>query len=505
MKWIVIAVKWIARLWTLAGDAIRRFDHSMRDRYRPKRLVLAALLVIGLLMAYMLFFPPCLGLSNDGSLDAVLADVGLTRLDPENKEAYFSYYERTYHIEANAQPPGTTPLPLKVMIRLAIGLDILFTNDTLFDMRFLAALYLVLYLVLLYPLLLGVMQRVPRYSEGLLLAILSVLVFADSTIAVRFASLYTSPLETLALIGFVDIIFLLSRRRQIGTALVLMGVCVAVLTMVNKYCALLGIVVSVVYWRVFHEQEDLPMRMLSLAMAIVMAALSVVYTGTMLSRQTRVAKYNQMTRGVLFQADDPVKALAFFGIEPRYSVLTDTYGDQEYPVVLPDDGVLDEGFFDHYSTVDVLGYYLLHPAAVLGMFDRGVHQAFITRSDYSGNYEQRVGLPPRAKTPFMSIWSTFKEQSAPKTAGTLLLLAVVILIRKKQSDQEEERREVRYKELIGVFIAMAVLEMMVVLLMSGDSELLRESFLMGMSIDLLSVLFVTELLHRTKRIELDKE
>lgn len=505
MKWIVRAVRGITRLWILAGDAIRRFDHSMRDRYRPKRLALVTLLVIAVLMAYMLLFPPYLGLSNDGSLDAVLADAGLTRLNPESKEAYFSYYERTYNIEANAHPPGTTPPPLKLMIRLAMGLDILFTNDTLFDMRFLAALYMALYLVLLYPLLLGVMQRVPRYSEGLLLAIMSVLVFADSTIAVRFASLYTSPLETLALLGLVDIIFAMSRRRQIGMPLVLMGVCVVVLTMINQYCALFGIVASVVYWRVFHEQEDLPMRMLSLAMAIVMAALSVVYTGAMLNRQTRVAKYNQMTRGVLFQADDPTKALAFFGIEPRYSVLTDTYGDQEYPVVLPEDGVLDEGFFDHYSTVDVLGYYLIHPTAMLGMFDRGVHQAFITRSDYSGNYEQSVGLPPMAKTPFMSIWSTFKEQSAPKTAGMVLLLAVVVLVRKKQKTLEEERREARYKELIGVFIVMAVLEILVVLLMSGDSVLLRESFLMGMAIDLLSVLFVTELLHRTKSIELDKE
>lgn len=505
MKWIVLAMKWIARLWVLAGDAIRRFDHSMRNRYRPKRLALVSLLVIAVLMAYMLFLPPYLGLSNDGSLDAVLADVGLARLDPENKEAYFSYYERTYYIEENAQPPETTPLPLKIMIRLAVALDILLTNDTLFDMRFLAALYMVLYLVLLYPLFLGILQRVPRYSEGLLLAILSVLVFADSTIVVRFASLYTSPLEALALIGLVDIIFVLSRRQKIGAALVLMGACIVVLTAVNQYCALIGIVASVVYWRVFHEQSDLPMRMLSLAMAIVMAVLSVVYTGAMLNRQTRVAKYNQMTRGVLFQADDPTKALAFFGIEPRYSVLTDTYGDQEYPVVLPDDGVLDEGFFDHYSTVDVLGYYLIHPIAMLGMFDRGVHHAFITRSDYSGNYEQSVGLPPMAKTPFMSVWSTFKEQSAPKTAGMVLLLAVVVLVRKKQKTLEEERREARYKELIGVFIVMAVLEILTVLLMAGDSELLRESFLMGMAIDLMSVLFITELLHRTKRIELDEE
>lgn len=505
MRWIMIAFKGIARLWIRAADAIRSFDRSMRDRYRPNRLALATLLVIAALMALMLYIPPCLGLSNDGSLDPVLADVGLARINPENTEAYFSYYERIYSIEESAQPPDSTPLPLKIIVRLAIWLDILLTNDTLFDMRFLAAVYMALYLVLLYPLIHGILQRVPRYSEGLLLSIMTVLVFADSTLVVRFASLYTAPLETLALLGIVDMIFVLSTGRQTGTALMIIAVSIVVLTMVNKYCALLGIVASVVYWRVFHEQHDLPLRLLSLALAILMTVLSVAYTGAMLDRQTRVAKYNQMTRGVLFQADVPTKALEFFGIEPRYSVLTDTYGDQEYPVVLPDDGVLDEGFFDHYDTADVLCYYLTHPAALLGMFDRGVHQAFITRSDYSGNYEQSVGLPPMAKTPFMSLWSTFKEQSAPKTAGMVLLLAVVVLMRRKQATQEEERREARYKELIGVFIIMTVLELLTVLLMSGDSELLRESFLMGLSVDLLAVLFITELLHRTKSIEFDEE
>ena len=505
MKWIVLAFKWIARCYFHLLEAIRRFDRSMRNQYRPARLALVALLIIAALMTYMLLLPPYLGLSNDGSLDTVLVDVGLSRINPESTEAYFSYYERTYYIEDNAMPPGVTPMLLKVMARLAIGLDTLLTGDTLFDMRFLAGLYMAIYLALLYPLLYNMLRRVPRYSEGLLLAAASVLVFADSTLVVRFASLYTSPLEALALLCVADVLFLLPGGKQTGLSLVMLAAGVLALTNVNRYCALLGIVAAVICWRVFTERKDLPLRMLSFVTALLLIVCSVMYTGVMLDRQTRTAKYNQMTRGVLFQADDPTRALEFFGIEPRYSVLTDTYGDQEYPVVLPEDGVLDEGFFDRYSTVDVLRYYLSHPVSLLGMFDRGVYQAFITRSDYSGNYEQSVGLPPMAKTPFMSVWSTFKAQSAPKTAGMVLLLGVVLLIRKKQLNREDERWEARYKELIGLLIVMAVLEILTVLVMSGDSELLRESFLMGMTIDVLVVLFITEMLNRTKNIELDEE
>ncbi len=504
MKWIVMGLKGIAKLWFLAGNQIRRFDRSMRDRYRPNRLAWAALLVMALLMSLMLFVPPYLGLSNDGSFDAILSDTGLSRMNPQDTKAYFNYYERTYRIDESVNRSGTTPLPLQWMISFAIGIDTLFTNDTVFDLRFLAALYMFLYLALLYPFLHFIFQRVPRYSEGLLLAAMSVLVFADSTMVVRFASLYTSPLEGLALLALLDVLFLLSGDGFKGLCMVAMGGCVTLLTLVNKYCALLGIVASLVYWKMFYQQQGLPLRMLSLIMAIAMSVLGVVYTGRMIDKQTSVEKYNQMTRGVLFQADIPTKALEFFGIDARYSVLTDTYGDQEYPVVLPDEGLLDQGFFDHYDTPRVLFYYLLHPTSLLGMFDRGVHQAFISRSDYSGTYEESVGLPPKAKTPFMSVWSTFKEQSAPKTVGTVLLIAAALL-RKSKGKRENQVRNDRYRRLLGVFIMMAVLEMLTVLLMSGDSELLRERFLMGMTIDLLFVLLVTELLHRTKSIDVDEE
>lgn len=507
MKYIILVFRWIGKIWFKATDAVHRFDVAMRSHYRPKRLALAALGVIAALLVFMLLIPPYLGLSNDGSLDSVMADVGLARINPQDTTAYFSFYERTYNIEENRDAPGTTPMPLRVVIRAAIMLDTLFTNDAVFDMRFLSALYIIAYLALLYPLLSGMLVRVPVYSEGLLLAILSVLVFGDSTIAVRFGSLYSQPLECLFILAIIDMVFVLSRGKSVGIWMTVLALAVLGMMFINKYCALLGIIAAAMFWRLMDKDYDMPLKMLCICLAFIMAVSSVILTNRLVDQQTRVAKYNQMTRGVLFQADNPTKALEFFEIEPRYSVLTDTYGDQEFPVVLPDDGVLDEGFFDHYDTLAVLRYYVSHPMALMGMFDRGVHQAFITRSDYSGNYEQSVGLPKMAKTPFMSIWSTFKSQSAPQTAGVVLLLAlaVVLLRHGKRGKNEDEQAEDRYKQLLAVFIIMAVVELLTVVVMGGDSELLRESFAMSLSIDVLAVLFLTELLHRTKNIELDKE
>ena len=224
------------------------------------------------------------------------------------------------------------------------------------------------------------------------------------------------------------------------------------------------------------------------------------------SSQTVNEKYDQMTRGVLFEATDPEKALAQFGIEARYSVLTDTYSTQSYPVVLPESGALDEGFLDRYTTADVTLYYLRHPIQLLGLFEVGVRNAFFTRTDYSGNYEQSSGMPARAKALFLSIWSTFKERSAPQTAASLLLLVVAFLFFRRKADEKlESGREAAsvYTMLSVLLFAAVTVELMTVVILSGDSLLLRQSFLMGCLIDLLAIMAYTEGLHRLKIIETD--
>ncbi len=495
----------IGRLWIRATVAVQRFDQKMHRHYRPKRLALVTVAAIGGLMAFMLFVPPCLGLSNDGSLDSVLADVGLSRIAPEDKTAYFSYYERTYSIGASAFAPGSTPLPLRLVVKLAIWLDTLSTRDAMFDMRFLAGIYLMAYLLALYPLISGILQRVSFYSHGLLTAVFAVLIFADSVLAVRFASLYTAPIECIALVGIADTAFVLPAGRTKGVSIALMALCVLILMAVNPYCALTGMVAATLLIYLTLKKQELRFRILCMLLAMGMTVSSVYFTNRMVDRQTRVEKYNQMTRGVLFQAENPTEALQFFGIEPRYSILTDTYGDQEFPVVLPDDHVLEEGFFDHYNTTAVLSYYLTHPATLFGMFDRGVHQAFISRSDYSGHYEQSEGLPPRTKTPFLSIWSTFKQQFAPKTAGVVLLMAIalVLLSRGRKKNQADGEKEAQYRTLIAVFIAMAAIELITVVIMSGDAELLRESFVMGVAIDVMAAIFATEVIRKAKTIDVE--
>lgn len=505
LLWLIVKTSaLIVNVYHKIRELVQRFDRAMQTRYRPRQLALVAVLVIAAVSALMLFFPPYLGLSNDGSFDAVLADVGLARMDPSDTSAYFSYYEREYLVSTTANAPGTTPLLLRMMVRLAVLIDEAITWNGMFDVRFLAAIYLVIYLVLLYLLLSHLLQRVGVYTEGLLLAIFAVLIFGDSTLITRFASFYTQPLELILLVGIAACVQWIPQQLENFLPQVLMAVLLMLLMTVNEYCALIGLVFSLAYWLLMRYQADSRHQGLYALLAICLCAMSIIQTGNLVGSQTVNEKVDQMTRGVLFQATDPEEALAQFGIEGRYAVLADAYSTQSYPVVLPESGALDEGFLDKYTTADVVMYYLRHPTHVFGLFEEGVSSAFFMRTDFSGNYEQSSGMPERAKTLFMALWSTFKEQSAPQTAASLLLMLLAFLLlrgRSQASKRETKDQAGAYTMLcVVMFVALSV-EMLTVVVMSGDSLLIRESFLMGCLIDQMAIMACTEGLRKIKTIE----
>ena len=508
LRWLMKTIGWIKTAWQFITGLVRRFDKRMRNQYRPAHLALVALGVLAVIMAIILLVPPYLGLSNDGSLDSVMADVGLAPLNPDAEDPYFSYYDRLYLIAPDGWKPDTTPYLLKGTVQFAIWLDEALTGrDGVFDIRVLAMIYMVMYLVALFPLFRGVLSRVRVYSEGLALATVCVLVFGDMTLVVRFASFYTQSWELILLIVLVDAAFLIPWKKDAWLPQMSILAACWLLMELNYYCALASIVFSMAYWLLMRRKTDVIHRTAYLMAAVVLCFIGVVNGAHMMQTQTQTEKYDQMTRGVLFQADDPEETLEFFGIEPRYSVLTDSYAAQSFPVADIYSGVLDEGFLDEYDTGEVLLYYVTHPLDLVSMFDVGAHSAFITRSDFSGNYERSAGLPPMAKSPMMSIWSTFKEQSAPKTAGLVLLLgAALIFFRRGHKDETPEgEAEKVFTMLCLLLIIFAIVQLLTVLVMSGDSLLVRQSFLMSVFIDILVVLFLSEVLHKLKIIDVDKE
>ena len=133
-------------------------------------------------------------------------------------------------------------------MRTAVVIDELVTHDGLFDMRFLAAIYLLIYILLLIPMLSKLLGRVKVYSEGLFIAVFAVLIFGDTAMITRFASFYTQPIELILMVALANCV--LQIPDSLNRFLPQIGLAVTVILMmaVNQYCALMGVVFSVAYW-----------------------------------------------------------------------------------------------------------------------------------------------------------------------------------------------------------------------------------------------------------------
>lgn len=501
------ALYWVKSVFLFLQRKRHKLDLRMKSRYSPHLMALLVCGCVFILAAIMLFVPPFLGTSNDGSFDMLLQDVGLQRLDQESQDVYYNYYERQYLIEPSPYPAMQSNPVVRVFTNAAIFLDTLITRDGIFDLRVLALLYLLLYLVALYPMARFLLSRVNHFSEGIFIALLTVLIFSDASVIVRFASFYVEPILLIAFLGVIGGLLMQTEQKPMPWMLIVMSGCMLLMILTNAYCAIGGIVVTAVCIRAMTLRKDGLWRGLCVFFAMLMSVMSIVGFFQLSEQNSPRRQYHALTRGPLLQSEDPEETLASFGIAARYSVLADTYSDQNYPVVIAESGVLDVGFLDQYTISDILLYYIRHPGDMISMIDIGVKAAFVTRPSYSGNYERSAGLPEQAKTPFMSIWSTFKSQSAPRTIGFLAILIVAILVvyyrRSKPFPSAEERRQSFLFEALVALVVFSLFELATVILCSGDAELVRESYVMGVSLDLFTILFISEVLHRTNIIKVD--
>ena len=481
-----------------------RINRSMRDRYSPTLLSLLFCGLLVLITSFTLFIPPYIGYSNDGSFDAVFKDVGLARLEQDEDDAYFNYYQRVYRIEESQYQPNTTPPALKIAVQAAMIADTLISGDNLFDMRALAGLYCLLYLPAAFILLRFSMSRAQLFTEGVIIGVLGVLILGDVSVISRFASLYPHPLILICLMYIAGMLLKLTDSAAVWPMIVLLAA-LAVLLSVDRYCGAAAFIFTALFMLYFYIHNGLAWRLACVTTALIIGIMGFTAMIGTERNATLTQKYNAMTRGILLKSTQPEKTLAEFDIDPRYSVLTDTYADQNYPVALMTAPALSAGFFNHYSTALVVLYYIQHPASLIGMLDAGVGASIDTRPSYSGNYEKTVGLPPKAKSPFLAAWSSFKTRSMPKTIGFLLVLIAGVIAsyrtpRVKGAGKRQPGSASRLRVVMLSVIASAIIQMTCAMVYSGDAEMIQESFVMSVTNDLMVLFLVSEMLHRMNLI-----
>ena len=108
-------------------------------------------------------------------------------------------------------------------------------------------------------------------------------------------------------------------------------------------------------------------------------------------------------------------------------------------------------------------------------------------------------MPERARSIFWCAWSTFKNNSAPKTIGYLVVLvgAVVMLFSRGYSIRpSEDRRSTVFLDMMMVVLLICISQAAITIVNSGDAQMVQHCFLISFGIDIMTYYVFAELVHK---------
>jgi len=499
--YIALLIKFLQRV----RSRIEKINAIMEGKYSPALLALAVTVIAALAAILILFLPNYLGVANDGSTDEVMRSAGIYYIEKNPEQNYGNYFNKTYtEVASGAEIQGKVWNSQLIFLTAAKAIDHLFTRDRIFDVRFLGLIYILLYLPALYLIVRQTCERVKSFSEGTLIAGAGLIIFSDVGYVTYFNSFYPEALWFVAMLYCVGAFMSFQNKRSVYkdiSALILILVSGSVLISSRRQCAVMGFILAIPVIRLIFVRKSFIWGGGCAAGAFILSLVSFICILGYPSDFNETSKLHAMTRGVLFSSADPAQALTEFGIDPSYELLADASAYDYLPFVKSGDSSLYHGFMDQYTISDIGVYYLRHPGSLISMIDVSIKQGMDMRRSNCGNYEKEAGFPEKGKSLFWSGWSSFKELSAPKTVGYLILLTgfIIFLFYRGYSIRSvEDRRDTAFLDTLFMVLAFLLSQSIVVIVNSGDAQMVQRLFLVGLSMDIMTYCVFAELLHKLR-------
>lgn len=474
----------------------RKFNRSLDGYYSPHALSFFVAVACGVIVGISLFVPPYIGVADDGSLSSVMQSAGLSYSAEDAGQQTGAYFVRLYSWHGGTAVVSTHGW----LVNAACLIDWKLTGDSTFDIRFLSAIYAALYLPAVWIFARQALLRAKHASEGAAIALAVTVVFSDISYLAYFNSLYPDPLVFILLLYLTSLFMIAQRspRRRVAR-MALVGLVGATLIMIEKSEWVLGTILALYcLFQLTVSGPDVSLRLMAVMTAAILLVTGFLSLSFAPTRFGIDSKLNSLTSGALLTSIDPAATLDALGIDRRFEVLTDSSSYEAYPVTYADQIILYQDLYTQYDAGTLALYYLRHPGSLISLLDIGTKGAFNLRRAECGNYEQSVGRPAYAKTPFFAIASTFKAKSAPQTLGYVILLLFVHLIvttRRRAKDLAPRARAMERYAILTICL-MGLAHTVYIVSLGGASELSRYGMLYGTCIDSMTLIVLTEILHK---------
>lgn len=462
---------------------------------------LLAALGVFLITIIALFTPPYIGMADNGDYFRILYGNGLYFNAPDYDSQYFQYFIKHFGIFQYFNENSTDVVSSQsLFIHFSVWINELFYDDKVFDIRFQAAIYTVLYTIAIYLFVESVTWKMPL-KYGYPIAILAIFIFGDTGYTAYFNSFYGESVVFIMMVFMFASGLLLYRNRYNDYVLLAIFTLSSILLTTSKQQnAPVGVIIAFTGIILIFIRKKKSFRVLMCASLVILLLAGIATYALIPKEFVNINKYHAMTRGILMESNDPEIALKNFGINKQYAILDKSIYYALNTTVDVDSEILEENFYSKYGFVSILKYYMANPDQAGKLFDLSAKSAFIIRPPAMGNYEKSVGNAPGEQTTFFSGYSLLKKSITPRTFGFIVIWIVVIIglyIPSFITALKAKRiREASRLPLILTFILFGLSGILVSIIGAGDADLAKHVFLFTAAFDLVTFVFIADIIRR---------
>ena len=442
----------------------------------------------GAVLVFVLLVKPIVGVADNGDFWRVMAPAGLHHMSQNFDDTYFQYVNRQYDItDVGLFQNWAYPSLDVLLVRAAVVLNKVFFSAKVFDIRFLAALYMSVYLVVLWSVI-----RLHGRQLGVLawiLAAFAVLVFTDVSYIAYFNSLYGEPVAYVFLLSSVVLALYLATKKNASLG-VLMAFCTAVVLLLGAKTqnSAMGIVFLLFGIGLLRLRSDRRWAIAIAVFCIVIVIQSVLMYVLTPAWMKVCNEYDAVFYGILKDSPTPQRDLEELGVDPKFAVLAGTHYFMKDRPIDHSTPEFQRDYFENVNLGKVVQFYLQHPGRLVTKLGVAAEHGFTVSFRHLGTYEKSDDVPPRMVARVFDYWSRFKADVLPHSLLFVVLFYVAFLgvlgVNYARSQDVHQRI---YIEVLGMVAILGGVQFVISIIGDGELDLAKHLFLFGACFDIMSV------------------
>ncbi len=461
---------------------------------------LLATILAAVISGVLLFVPPIHGYADNGDFYRAMLTNSIYRLPYDhtstidyvvNKFGIYQYFNENGMIAFSSQT---------IFIQIALFFNKLFYSTKFFDIRFLGVVYYVFYLGAIYMLTKAFVYPY-RKVRSYVVSLIVVLVFADSSFTLYFNSFFAEPVMYISMMyGFAAIMLLAKGCYQKNWQMITLFFLSMVLLITDKsQNAPLALSFSAVAMGMMFL-PNFKARRFAIMLGMFVLIGSGAFTYTAIKKEFNdVNQYQSFTHGVLMDTGDPSKKIEKQGIDEQFALLrAEDYYPKTYTTVKVENDSIQTKLLPNNGIGWTLKYYAHNPKQFGILMDLASQDIMITQVKAVGDYVPS-SKKPSGQLRYFTTYSQFMGAFFPGKFAFVCLL-IIGLIGCYSVGMYMDIRAGRPHGVMRFFLVFGLCTIVffvpiIAIVGDGDADLAKHIFMTPVSLDLMFVLFISDVLH----------